>query len=76
MHARWEREEREAKIAENSKVANVCPIYTNEDIKILNAQESSTGPKYTNSKRIGVWKTSTIHKKSAKLSVNAETVID
>ena len=56
LHARWEREERESEIAENSKVANVCTIYTNEDIKILNAQESSTGPKYTNGKIIGVGK--------------------
>ena len=44
LHARWEREEREAEIAKNSKVANVCTIYTNEDIKMLNAQDSSTSP--------------------------------
>ena len=45
LHARWEREEREAEIAKNSKVANVCTIYTNEDIKMLIPQESSTAPK-------------------------------
>ena len=56
LHARWEREEKEAEIAEISKVANVCTIYTNEDIKMLNAQESSTTPKYANGKRIGVGK--------------------
>ena len=43
-------------IAEISKVANICTIFTNEDIKILNAQESSTEPKYANGKRIGVGK--------------------
>ena len=53
LHARWEREEKEAEI---SKVANVCTIYTNEDIKMLNAHESSTAPKYANGKRIGVGK--------------------
>ena len=43
-----------AEIVENSKVANVCIIYTNGDIKMLNAQESSTAPKYANGIRIGV----------------------
>ena len=76
LHARWEREEKEAEIAEISKVANVCTIYTNEDIKMLNAQESSTAPKYANGKRIGVGKFSTMPKKNPKLSVNTETVVD
>ena len=73
LHARWEREEREAEI---SKVANVCTIYTNEDIKMLNAQESSTASKYANGKRIGVRKISPMPKKNPKLSVNTETVVD
>ena len=63
-------------IAEISKVANVCTIYTNDDIKMLNAQESSTAPKYANGKRIGVGKISTMPKKNPKLSVNTETVVD
>ena len=63
-------------ITEISKVANVCTIYTNEDIKMLNAQEPSTAPKYANGKRIGVGKISTILKKNPKLSVNTETVVD
>ena len=41
-------------IVKNSKVANVCTIYTDDDIKMLNAQESSTTPKYANGKIIGV----------------------
>ena len=76
LHARWEREEREAEIAEISKVTNVCTIYSNEDIKMINSQESYIGPKYTNGKRIGVGKNSTIPKKSPKLLVNAETIVD
>ena len=36
------KEKKEAEIAKISKVANVCTIYTNDDIKMLNAQESST----------------------------------
>ena len=56
LHARWEREEKEAEIAENSKVAHVSTIYTNEDIKMLNAQESSTTPKYANGKKNWSWK--------------------
>ena len=63
-------------IAEISKVGNVCTIYTNEDIKMLNPQESSTSPKYANGKRIGVGKNSTIPKKNPKLSVNTETIVD
>ena len=70
LHARWEREEKEAEIAKISKVANFCTIYTNEDIKMLNAQDSSTAPKYANGKRIGVGKISTMPKKNPKLSVN------
>ena len=73
LHARWERE---AEIAEISKGANVCTICTNEDIKMLNAQESSTAPKYTNDKRIGVGKIPTMPKKNPKLSVNTETIVD
>ena len=76
LHARWEREEREAEIAKISKVTNDCTIYTNEDIKMLNAQESSKAPKYANGKRTGVGKISTIPKKNPKLSVNTETVVD
>ena len=67
---------KEAEIAKISKVANVCTIYTNEDIKMLIAQDSSTAPKYANGKRIGVGKTSTIPKKNPKLSVNTETDVD
>ena len=65
-----------AEIDEISKVANVCTIYTNYYIKMLNAQESSTAPKFANGKRIGVGKISTIPKKNPKLSVNTETVVD
>ena len=43
---------------------------------MLNAQESSTAPKYANGKRIGVGKFSTIPKKNPKLSVNTETDFD
>ena len=45
LHARWEREEKEAEIAGTSKVTSVCTIYNNEDIKMINVQESSTSPK-------------------------------
>ena len=47
---------KEAEIAKISKVANVCTIYTNDDIKMLNAQESSTTPKYANGKKNWSWK--------------------
>ena len=32
--------------------ASVCTIFTNEDIKMLNSQESSTAPKYANGKEL------------------------
>ena len=76
MHARWGKEEKEAEIAKISKVANVCTIYTNDDIKMLNDQESSTAPKYASGKIIGVGEISTIPKKNPKFSVNIETVVD
>ena len=43
---------------------------------MLNAQESSTSPKYANGKRIGVGIFFTIPTKNLKHSVNTEIVVD
>ena len=74
LHARWEREEKEAEIAETSKVANVCTIFTDDDIKIQNAHGSPTGPKYANGKQIGVRKIAIAPIKNQNLSNSSKTV--
>ena len=63
LHARWEREEREAEIAEQNSVVRVCTITTNE----IKDASHAHAPHATSEKVVSVGNVSTISAKKFKL---------
>ena len=66
LHARWEREEKEAEIAEKNRVASVWTIFTNENVKTLSTSELPTGPNHTSNKKIKIGEGPTSVEKGSK----------
>ena len=63
LHERWEREEREAEIAEQNSVVRVCTIFTNE----IKDASHAHAPHVTSEKVVSVGNVSTISAKKFKL---------
>lgn len=76
LHARWAREEKEAEIAEMSRMVNVSTICAIEEVKTLSTHESPTCPKYANGKIIGVGESSTSSKKNPRKLENDKAIFE
>src|SRR5215217_3063013 len=72
LHARWEREEREEKLAKENNIAKVWTITTTSNVDSSHVAKPPT----INGKIIGVGNVSTPSTKRAKLPETAETICD